>query len=311
MESMIVYGYAFVLAALATWPIPGVPFKGGAYGGLACGPKSYDSEYIYIIRFGYYYCMSLFVQTSKALYRSYTDRMCFTDASTFFFWFAYVPLFMLIPLAYVLWSCGHILYHGMVPPVGRRRNLALYFFRLIFVFVFMWLPFILITFVVNPAIPGPQNPWVLFAGAAWSHLQGLVSVAVSCTKGDIRDCLLDTVTCGYYVKKKGRENDNQPTNITSWNRTSVETDHEKQQPAEDEESAALQSYSIMKSFNNFSGAISRMGSSIKSERRSSSTMTTSGNMASMELGGTGVNNPVTEEEIDDFRENEGSDSLVN
>lgn len=173
-------------------------------------------------------------------------------------------------------------------------------------FDFMWLPFILITFVVNPAIPGPQNPWVLFAGAAWSHLQGLVSVAVSCTKGDIRDCLLGSVTCGHYVKKKRRENDNQPTNITSWNRTSVETDHEKQQPEEDEESAALQSYSIMKSFNNFSGAISRMGSSIKSGRRSSSMMTTSDtdNMASMELGGMGVNNPVTEEEIDDFKENE-------
>ena len=80
-----------------------------------------------------------------------------TDASTWFFWFAFVPLFMLIPLVYVLWSCGNILYKGMVPPVGRRRNLALYFFRLIFVFVFMWLPFIVITFVVNPAIPGPQE----------------------------------------------------------------------------------------------------------------------------------------------------------
>lgn len=45
VESMIVYGYAFVLAAVATWQIPGVPFKGGDYGGLACGPKSYDSEY--------------------------------------------------------------------------------------------------------------------------------------------------------------------------------------------------------------------------------------------------------------------------
>ena len=60
VESMIVYGYAFVLAALATWPIPGVPFKGGAYGGLACGPKSYDSEYIAYIRFGITACLYFF-----------------------------------------------------------------------------------------------------------------------------------------------------------------------------------------------------------------------------------------------------------
>ena len=128
---------------------------------------------------------------------------------------------------------------------------------------------------------------------------------VSCTKKDIRDCLHLALSRVVITKKKRRENDSQQTN--EFNRTSVETDHEKQQHEEDEDSAAVRSYSIMKSFNNFSGAISHLGSSLKSGRRSSSTMTTSGNMSSMGLGGMGVNNTlVAEEEIDDFKENETS-----
>ena len=195
-----------------------------------------------------------------------------TDASTLFFWFAFVPLFMLIPLVYVLWSCGNILYKGMVPPVGRRRNLALYFFRLIFVFVFMWLPFIVITFVVNPAIAGPQNPWLLWTGAAWSHLQGLVSVIVSCTKEDIKDCLVGTLTCDHCLKRRRREDNNRRqrnTTITHMTHSNATDDHENSNLEEDDNLAAIRSYSIMRSFNNFSD----IGSSIISARRSSSSMT--------------------------------------
>ena len=35
IESLVVYFYAFVLAAIATWHMPVIPFKGGDYGGLA------------------------------------------------------------------------------------------------------------------------------------------------------------------------------------------------------------------------------------------------------------------------------------
>ena len=107
-----------------------------------------------------------------------------------------LPLYPCLCLYHSHMSSGHVdIFYTKewYTTVGRRRNLALYFFRLIFVFVFMWLPFIVITFVVNPAIPGPQNPWLLWTGAAWSHLQGLVSVLVSCTKEDIEDCLVGTI----------------------------------------------------------------------------------------------------------------------
>ena len=49
IESLVVYFYAFVLAAIATWHIPVIPFKGGDYGGLACFPKSYNSELFLVL----------------------------------------------------------------------------------------------------------------------------------------------------------------------------------------------------------------------------------------------------------------------
>jgi len=55
IESLVVYSYAFVLAAIATWHIPGIPFKGGDYGGLACFPKSYNSE-LFLVLCVFLYC---------------------------------------------------------------------------------------------------------------------------------------------------------------------------------------------------------------------------------------------------------------
>jgi len=132
----------------------------------------------------------------------------------------------------------------------------------------MWLPFIVITFVVNPALHGPQNPWLLWTGAAWSHLQGLVSVIVSCTKEDIKDCLVGTLTCDHCLKRRREDNRRQrnTTMITHMTHSNATDDHENSNLEEDDNLAAIRSYSIMRSFNNFSD----IGSSIISARRSSS-----------------------------------------
>lgn len=111
IEAMCVYAYAAVLASLATWHyIPGLPFRGSIYQGFACFPKDYDS------------------------------------ASTIFFWLGFVPLMLLIPLFYVLWCIIRIYKGGMIPPEGQRRTLGVYL-SLIFIFVVMWLPFIIVAFM--------------------------------------------------------------------------------------------------------------------------------------------------------------------
>ena len=86
---------------------------------------------------------------------------------------------------------------GMLPPAGQRRTLWMYF-SLIFVFTFMWLPFIVITFIWGPASPTVDSTWVLWSGAQFSHLQGLATVWAILFKQDIRVAFLGTLTCGKY-----------------------------------------------------------------------------------------------------------------
>ena len=209
-ESMAVYLYSALIASIATWSIPGLPFEGGSYNGFACFPKDYDT------------------------------------ASTIFFWLVFVPAFLLIPLGYVCWCAARILWKGWIPPAGRRRNLAVYFFRLIFVFVAMWLPFIIIAFVWAPASSSQNSYWVLWVGASWSHLQGLVSVLFALTKEDVKDCFIGTVTCKCWnVQLRRQEQIRNPTQISNGSDRSVGDDADTEQAYQHHP----RSYSIMKSFN--------------------------------------------------------------
>jgi len=163
-QTIIVYGYSACLASLGTWKAFGLPFKAGIYQGYACLIKDYD------------------------------------DASTIFFWLGFLPLCVLIPLVYVLSCIIRIVRGGMLPPPGQRTTLWMYF-SLIFVFVFMWLPFIIITFVYGPASPTVDSTWVLWVGAQFSHFQGLATVWAILFKKDIRAAFCGTVTFGRYKGK--------------------------------------------------------------------------------------------------------------
>lgn len=158
-QTLIVYTYAALLASVCTWNVFGVPYKGGIYQGYACLVKDYD------------------------------------DPSTIFFWLGFLPLCVFIPMIYVISCIVRVYRGGMMPPPGQRSTLYMYF-SLIFVFVFMWLPFILITFVWGPASPGVDSTWVLWIGAQFSHLQGLASVWTILLKLDIRSAFIGTISCG-------------------------------------------------------------------------------------------------------------------
>lgn len=75
--------------------------------------------------------------------------MDYNCASTAFFYLVFFPLLFGIPLAYVCWAGYQIYKHNMLPASGRRRILAIYFFRLAAVFVIMWLPGLLLLFVLR------------------------------------------------------------------------------------------------------------------------------------------------------------------
>ena len=144
-ECLGVYCYALFLATLGMFDVPWWPHKTRLTIGSACIPMDYDTK------------------------------------STLFFYLIFFPLLFGIPLAYVCWAAYTIWRQQLLPPSGSRRVLAIYFFRIAAVFLIMWLPGLLLLFVTAAWL----DPWVQWAGGAWSHLQGLVSAVVSLWKPDV------------------------------------------------------------------------------------------------------------------------------
>ena len=143
---------------LGTWGVieaPHWPYHAGAPSGLACLPIEVD------------------------------------HASSLFFWLVFFPLFTGIPSVYIIYVTYRIWRYKLIPPTGKRRLLTVYFGRLIFVFYIMWLPTMILLFV----IPSYGPTWVHFLGGLWSHLQGAVSMAVSLMKPDIASAVKHLLLC--------------------------------------------------------------------------------------------------------------------
>ena len=123
-------------------------------------------------------------------------------ASSIFFWVVFFPLFAGIPIALVVWICCDIFFRGLMPPPGRRRLVTIYFGRLIIVFLVMWIPTLLLIFI----LAAPH--WVGFIGGSWSHMQGGVSAIFMLLKPDIWEAFKSIMTCHRHEKNKNHEDDN-------------------------------------------------------------------------------------------------------
>jgi hypothetical protein len=80
----------------------------------------------------------------------------YSRASTIFFYVVFMPCFVMIPLTSVIYIAIDVIRKGLIPRTGKTRDVAIYFFRLIFVFSLMWLPSLILIFVAAPWL----NPWV-------------------------------------------------------------------------------------------------------------------------------------------------------
>lgn len=110
-----------------------------------------------------------------------------------FFWLAYFPLFMGIPIGYAAWVFFDVWRRNLLPNTGRQRELAIYFTRIIVVFLVMWTPSVILIYIV-----GFSSHWVGYWGGTWSHFQPLVSACFSLMKTDIKCAVVSFVTCGRY-----------------------------------------------------------------------------------------------------------------
>ena len=154
-ESLAVYAW---VAFLAAWPfVEFLPHRLRLSAGLACLPHEYDTT------------------------------------STIFFWLVFMPLFCLLPTAYALYVAFDVWRRQLLPTEKtKKRNIAIYFFRLTVVFLIMWVPSIFLMFIAG----GYTSSWVAFAGGCWSHLQGAVSAVASIMKADIGQAFAQFITCG-------------------------------------------------------------------------------------------------------------------
>jgi len=96
-----------------------------------------------------------------------------------------------IPLVYVVVAAFHVWHQGLIPSQEKCRLLVMYFGRLVFAFVIMWVPNMLVTFALGDVVPH-QVIWVL---STWSHLHGGVAAATTLIKPDITEACRDFWSC--------------------------------------------------------------------------------------------------------------------
>lgn len=111
--------------------------------------------------------------------------------SELFFWFVAMPLTLGIPYLYVMYVAADVYFKGLLPPRGYRRELAIYYFKIIFVVLFIWMPY-LVFFV---ALRGIVHPWTVWSAGSLAHSQTLVSAFLACQKQDIRAAVLEFWCC--------------------------------------------------------------------------------------------------------------------
>jgi len=102
-------------------------------------------------------------------------------SALFFFLFA-KAIGLGVPFFTTIWVCVDVWWKGYLPKQAvPTRVLALFFLRLLVVFLVFWLPAIVL-FV-------PRNPWARFAGITWSYIQGVASATAMLSKEDVWDCV--------------------------------------------------------------------------------------------------------------------------
>ena len=104
-QACCVYAWAAFLASWTLWGV--LPHRANAAAGLACLPIEYARE------------------------------------ATLFFWLCFVPLFIGLPLGYILYVAAHTSWHRLIDPrrssqSREARVLAIYFARIFVVFLIMW-----------------------------------------------------------------------------------------------------------------------------------------------------------------------------
>jgi hypothetical protein len=120
------------------------------------------------------------------------------DRTALLFWYLiFVPLYMGIPTAYIMWVFFDVYFHHLLPARARSRSrtLTIFFFRITIIFIVFWTPTMVVYYVVRGIAP-----WGMFVVGSWSHSQGAVAALVTFMKPDVKEAVIDFVCCRWRVK---------------------------------------------------------------------------------------------------------------
>ena len=168
MHSLAVYAYALCWGLLCGFNLPFLPHSSHLYYGFACMPMEYST------------------------------------ASTVFFWAVYIPLSLGLPLIFAAYVVFDILYRGLLPPTGRRRQLSMFLLRLCCLYFAIWFPFLVLISTGNFVRISPLVHWI---GALLSHLQGMLSALFCLTNKAIYNAFYLTLTCQPIDREEHYESD--------------------------------------------------------------------------------------------------------
>lgn len=129
------------------------------------------------------------------------------------FVFVYFPFLVLFPQTVAFVLGVKIWRSGLLPFKGETRNLFIFFYRIILVFVVVWLPAIILVLILDPK----KVPFgVMSFAAIWTHLEGFLCSIIMLFRTDIRSAFLDFVLCRTWKRNQLHEVNSRRPTIEIW-----------------------------------------------------------------------------------------------
>ncbi|CAB9507781.1 expressed unknown protein [Seminavis robusta] len=110
--------------------------------------------------------------------------------STIVWWTIFFIPIGVIPLTYVSYVAFCVFRRNLLPPRGKKREIAVFFFRIYISFCLLWFPAVFGLFAA-----GSESLWGVYFFGSLSHASGFVSAMVSLLKRDIWIATCDLVKC--------------------------------------------------------------------------------------------------------------------
>mmetsp|Transcript_18138 Transcript_18138/g.49498 ORF Transcript_18138/g.49498 Transcript_18138/m.49498 type:complete len:547 (-) Transcript_18138:67-1707(-) len=137
-QAVAVYLYACLWGTICALQVDifGLPFPSHAYGGFYCIPME-------------------------------------EKGNSWFFYLIFLPGVFALPSVYAVFVLVDIMWRGMLPPTGKRRALAIFLMRIVFLYFVVFIPLAMSILIGNFVYF--ESSWGYYVPAVMTHLQGILT----------------------------------------------------------------------------------------------------------------------------------------